>query len=496
MKIYSHIIIVISICLLFSCKQGKTTSVLNKESLFNHYTPQDSLKQKAIRFILSNIDSHHSDIPIFINRLTEKETPFDLASIENDIVLMQTLEELNLRPSFKMTSDTSLINNDFLIRDIELAFSLWNKYPWANEVSFNIFLNYLLPYKIYGEEPADWRSFFVQRYQDAIGGLLNSSGTDTITTCSNEVYYWFLENDLDNWFVYEANPVQLTRHSCFNELMALKSGDCYGWSYLNVMILRSLGIPSTIDYVPLWGRGNGTHQSEVFWDNKQGRFRTASAREFRFPAKVLRYTFERQGTWTDSIRLVIKQQPFVLDFLKHNHWLDVTHEHTTTATIEYDWDFPTDFAYICVLNYGQWDPVYWGKIENGKVRFENMGTDMFYRIAKPVRLSYELVSPIFHLNETGNKTFFKPDLNKKINLQLSKLNTGALSWVETGKSYNLYYYDENNDWTLFQTQQSGKDSLIVFDGVPSNTLYWLWDIERERRLERPFMYENGEQVFF
>jgi hypothetical protein len=102
----------------------------------------------------------------------------------------------------------------------------------------------------------------------------------------------------------------------------------------------------------------------------------------------------------------------------------------------------------------------------------------------------------FHLDEKGNKTFFNPDFNKKTNLQLSKLNAGALSWIEAGKSYNLYYYDENNDWTLFQTQQSKQDSLIIFNGVPSNTLYWIWDIERERRLERPFVYEKGEQVFF
>jgi hypothetical protein len=125
-----------------------------------------------------------------------------------------------------------------------------------------------------------------------------------------------------------------------------------------------------------------------------------------------------------------------------------------------------------------------------------MGTDMLYRIAIPKEDSFELISPIFHFAENGDKTFFKPNLGKKINLWLSKLNTGERSWVEQGKSYSLYYYDENNDWILFQTQQCKKDSLIVFEGIPANTLYLLQDDEQRRRLERIFMYENEEQLFY
>ena len=461
-KNYWQLLIILSAtCLHYSC--SRNTTAFDRVSLLNYYSlSEDSLKRKAVSFLFENISSHTSELPIPVHRIVP---------------------------------DASIINNNFLISDIDLAFEHWNKYPWADEVPFDIFLSFLLPYKVYGEEPSKWRSFFQEKFQNSINYLLNTLEIETLRS-TNEIYYRIIVHNVGQWFKYEQNPVRFTRYPGLNELMTVKAGDCFGQSYLNVMILRSLGIPATIDYIPMWGRRNGTHASEVFWDNELKKFRTASGREFRFPAKVFRYTFKQQNGWTDSILPVIKRNPFLLSFLQHNHWKDVTHEHTITASVEYKWDFSTDFAYICVLNYGQWLPVYWGKVENGKARFENMGADMLYRVAVPKGSSFELISPIFHLDETGNKTFFKSNPSEKINLPLSKLNTGALSWVKVDKNYSLYYYDKNNDWTLFQTQQCKTDSVIVFNGVPSNTLYWLWNVERERRLERPFLYQNGEQIFF
>jgi hypothetical protein len=490
---FTHILL--WLILLSSCSQ--TNPTLNKESLLHHYTlSEDSLKRQAIAFILDNIDIHTSDIPAFVDKLTGEKVVLDLSTIENDSILTEIIGRLNLTPMFATVPDIHLIDNTFLIADIGLAFDLWNKYPWADQVPFDVFLNYLFPYKIYKEEAADWRSFFVEKYRDSLNNMLMSLEMDALR-CTNEIYYRILVKDVGQWFEYEANPPRLTRHPGFRELMALKTSECYGWSYLNVMVLRSLGIPSTIDFVPAWGRKNAGHASEVFWDNERQRFTTPPGRRFEFPTKVFRYAFKQQSIWTDSIQPVIQQNIFLLDFLKNDLWLDVTHEHTPTATIDYECEqILSDFAYICVFNYGRWIPAYWGRTTNGKARFENMGTEMLYRIAIPQGDSFEVISPVFHVAENGSKTFFKPNQEKKMTLRLSKLNTGGRSWVEKGKNYSLYYYDKNNNWTLFQTQQCENDSLIVFEGIPTNTLYLLRDDEQRRRLERIFTYENGEQIFW
>jgi len=412
-KICRYIIILGCICYIFSCHQNKA---FDRESLLTHYKqPEDSFKRKALAFILDNIDDQNSAIPTFIDLHTEKIVSFDISSIKNDALFLQTMKRFYIKPYIRMISDTLIVNNTFLLNNIDLAFEQWNKFPWADSVPLDIFLNYLLPYKIFGEEPSKWRTFFTNKNQNLVSEILSRPESDSIKQSANAIYYYSLENDLDDWFVYNPNPVRLTQYPGFRELMAMKSGDCFGWAYLEVMVLRSLGIPSTIDYIPVWGRKNGTHCTEVFWDDEQQRLRTASGREFEYPAKVFRYTFKKQNIWTDSIIPVIKRNPFILDFLKHDHWLDVTQEHTKTKTIEYGCNILSDFAYICVFNYGQWIPVYWGKINEGKVRFENMGTNILYRIAIPQNNSYKLVSSIFLFDEKGNKKFFKPNLNKKIN---------------------------------------------------------------------------------
>jgi hypothetical protein len=459
--------ILVLLFFLFSCTDNKT--ILDSESLLNHYSfPEDSLKRKAATFLLGNMSDQVSEIP--------DSTKFIFP--------------------FNVYPDSEIINNQFLIKDINQAFLLWNKYPWANNVPFDIFLNYLLPYKIYREEPADWRTFFMQKYQDTICNMLKNLETDTLIHSTNDIYYRFLVNDVGQWFVYQDNPVRFAPHPGLNELMFVKSGNCYGWSYLNVMILRALGIPSSIDNIPFWGRKNGTHSIEVFWDNETQKFRTPSGREIIFPSKVFRYTYKIQNGWTDSIKPIVKQKPFLLNFLKHEHWIDVTHEHTQTTTVEYQCNIESKFAYICVCNYGKWLPVYWGEMNKGKVCFKNMGTDMLYRIAVPRKKHYEIISPVFHVDSKGNKTFFKPDYKKTITFHLSKLNTGSRSWVEKGKDYCLYYSGENSNWILFKTQQCEKDSLVTFEKVPDGTLYLLKDSIEKKHLERIFTYENDKQTFW
>jgi hypothetical protein len=255
--------------------------------------------------------------------------------------------------------------------------------------------------------------------------------------------------------------------------------------------------------VPLWGRKNGSHYTEVFWDNKEQKFRTASGRELYspehslYPAKVFRFTYKKQSLWKDSITPHTGKAPFILEYLKNNHLKDVTGEHTQTATIDIRLHTTAVFAYICVFNYGKWHPVYWGKKQKEDIfRFENMGVNVMYRIAIPKGNGYELVSPIFICDSTGNHIHFSPCYEQKTEMRVSKLNTGDLSRIEKDKIYRFYYLDEKSDWILLEEQAGFADSTIVFENVPSGTLYLLQDKEAERRLERPFTYDNGKQVFW
>jgi hypothetical protein len=280
------------------------------------------------------------------------------------------------------------------------------------------------------------------------------------------------------------------------ELLNKDGHDCVGWAYLTVMIMRAIGIPATVDYVPAWGRKNGTHYTEVFWEDSLQSFRTPGGRELTAAAKVFRYTYKIQNPWQASIKPFIKDNIFVLDYLKNGHLTDVTNEHKKTSDVVYKLDRATDFAYICVFNYGNWHPVYWGEVCNKICTFKNMGTNVLYRIAVPDKKGYQLASHIFQIDSLGNQTGFTPDFAQKDNLTLSKLNTGAKSFVEKGKVYSLYYYDGLNNWILSATKTCTEDSILFFENLPTRTLYKINDDQASGRLERPFTYENSEQVFW
>ncbi|MDR3219020.1 MAG: hypothetical protein LBU22_08620 [Dysgonamonadaceae bacterium] len=483
--------------LLFACKQNNDG--LNEKALESYYgLPEDSLQREALRFLLRNMEDQTAEIPVFSNFMTDSIVDLRFDTIANEAHLRSIIKGQKLIVSKKTIPDRQIIDSHVLVGNINRAFQTWNAYPWAKRVPKDVFLNYLLPYKVYGEKPADWRSFFQSKYKPIMDSII-SRQIEMNVESSNELYYKILVDEVGQWFKYDTHALHLTRFPGFEELMLSKRGECNRWSYLNVFILRSLGIPATVDIIPVWGRKNASHTTEVFWDDETGKFRTPSGRELFFPAKVFRYSFKKQNMWSDSIQPFVDANHFLLEYLQHNHWSDVTHEHTKTVNIQYTLNEQTDsnIAYICVFNYGEWVPVYWGKI-NGKtkVSFVNMGAEILYRIAIPYHNSYKIISKVFKADDAGNLIYYLPDSKHKVDMALHKVNTGSDSWVKRGEKYELSMLDANGDWKQVETRICDGDSSLIFKNVPGKTLYKLLAVNEKKRLERIFTYENDAQIFY
>lgn len=65
--------------------------------------------------------------------------------------------------------------------------------------------------------------------------------------------------------------------------------------------------------------------------------------------------------------------------------------------------------------------------------------------------------------------------------------------IRPGDTYELRYWGENQ-WESMG-RQTGTDTVMIYNQVPSRTIYWLRDLTRGRE-ERPFTYEDGEQVWW
>ena len=167
--------------------------------------------------------------------------------------------------------------------------------------------------------------------------------------------------------------------------------------------------------------------------------------------------------WSKKIHQVTSNYPFLLDYLRHDYWIDVTHEHTKTFSFTYKipFDIEAPFAYICVYNYGEWQPVFWGRINKKEAVFENMGCNMLYRIAIPTRNGFELISGIYKVDIEGTVQEQINKTSEKGTLSLNKINSGEESWVNSGRKYQLLHWDKNDKWRLLEEKECKRDSFLV-----------------------------------
>ena len=168
------------------------------------------------------------------------------------------------------------------------------------------------------------------------------------------------------------------------------SGNCREEGSFAVYLCRSLGIPSAIDFTPNWGNRSQGHTWNVII-NPDGRSTpffmgsvpgdTAHYSYSYSKAKVFRRRFSLNRDMAEAFA----HEQYVPSLFRSLNIIDVTDEY---------YDNPVDVvrpvpkkysnkkvAYICVFDNANWVPVYYGKIKNGKVKFNCMGPDIVYMAA-------------------------------------------------------------------------------------------------------------------
>ena len=489
--------------LLPACETRKETGIDWSRLERKYAAPEDSLKLKALAFLKENIDYVSSESVEFFRNDNEEVVPLRFVDYKSDTVLKEYLFANNIDYRTKYIYDTTLITTEEIETTIEDAFSDWRKYPWNKNVSFDHFLQFLLPYKVCDEFPGAWRKDIRKRYAEDIAELIQKSGEDSFRAAyqkANELYYAFNLYKVGRIYNYTPTPAFISQRPGYDEIVCFRNGDCYSGSYLNVYFLRTIGIPSTVDYIPHWGCKNGTHSAEVFID-ETGKFSTPSGRELLNCAKAFRLNFKIQNTWRDSVAPYVDSAKFLFRHLQNNHWSDVTREHTRVKDIALHADLKEEYtypyAYICVFDYGKWVPLYWGQTgPDNSVTFKNMGYPMLYRVAIQDGDKYKIASPVYMVDSAGTVNHINPDFRVKINASFQKLNTGTEAWVAKNEEYELFVMDKNSTWQAVASGVCRKDSVIDFSGIPDKGLYRLVKKGDVRELSRPFTISNKTQVWW
>ena len=138
------------------------------------------------------------------------------------------------------------------------------------------------------------------------------------------------------------------------------------------------------------------------FDYDWGRFRLA---------KVYRHSFKNyfEGPITD--KKVNREN--IPELFRNFKKKDVSYEYFDTENVTVDLqNIPKDthYAYLCVWNFQEWQPVQWGKIENNKAVFEGMGKDVIYLPCYYNNGSLIHAGKPFLLNQTGEIETFNSNL--------------------------------------------------------------------------------------
>lgn len=419
------IIIFIS-CLLFACHSsnkriekalnlsGNNRGELEKVLLYYSQNPRDSLKLKATHFLVSNMPKHmsldsnqlvalHHQIEKFLNNSTTED------SIKHAIAHYRLNNDA-------VYQDIERINAEYLIKNIEYAFEIWERTPWHQQFTFDEFCEYVLPYK-YAEYQVldDWRDTLANKYNRKMNSLIENDET------SSSIYHIgkLINREINEKINVNLADVKLKFGSSFytaSLLYRLPFGDCDEYTSLILATMRSLGVPAMTDFIPQWGHlPSGGHRWVVLLNN-DGRHLPIphihqNPGDVFFPMHKIPKVYRSVYSVVPERERYVENAAYVYDQQTLFH-KDVTSEYVPVTDLVVpisDTKIKDDYAYISCFSYGYWNIVDFGKIKSGKACFYQMGRNVVYLIMGYNGEDLIPISEPFLLDNQGRINLFKPN---------------------------------------------------------------------------------------
>lgn len=466
------------------------------EEVIDHYKSIDKDKEKleAARFLISNSIIHASqktelkDLqgnPILFNPLDYS----DFAATKEAKDSIFRVSSVNNRVDF----DILKLESDFLIKHIDFCVEVWRESPWKDMVDFNQFCSYILPYRGTSESISYWVEALHEKYQNVLDTISEKTIINTCKALNSAIAKHI---SYDNRWVSGGLGVQ-----SIPEILETKSGMCDDLTVYGLSVMRSFGLPVSIDF-DIHGRFNYGHSWCVIFDenglsesfgpgeDQPGDHKhTFSKARYRTLAKVFRKNFfiNENGLYSK-----VKDQYTIPPFFRARNISDVTEEYVKTCNVEYylDQALPVEqkYLYMCVFNNGRWKPIQWGELKQSEVVFQAMGPEILYMVGYFYNDRIYPVSDPFILEPDGSKRFINSS-GLKVNEQFIFTRIAGFEVPKKEKEYHLYFWKDNR-WKQDQTIIAEKDSILNVANLNKNTLY------KFQNFSRPFMVNDSTYTWW
>lgn len=226
------------------------------ETVLKHFR-NDPSRQEAARYIIKGLPAHvslreewigsyysYADSILSVGEMSPEEQRDSLLAFSDRI--LPDLEN-------GMICDAEAVSAEFLIRSINDAWELWKSSPWASHLSYNDFLEWLLPYKMTELQSLDlWRDTLRKRFSDDLTAMPHDDveyGTalKTADVIRNEVL-----REIRRYGLYDRSGLPLLSAGL---LPRQTFGDIPDYALTGALALRAAGVPVVLDETPVGARG-------------------------------------------------------------------------------------------------------------------------------------------------------------------------------------------------------------------------------------------------
>jgi hypothetical protein len=336
----------------------------------------------------------------------------------------------------------------------------------------------------------DARKTFYERHH---GNYFTQPGKDMIDEADSLLYEYRHLTHSQFW----GTQIPILTASTFEYL---RHGLCEHRCWYNSLLFSSLGLGIAVDFVPAWGNRNNNHTwnvlikdgksyaFEAFWDQDRWKYkRIYNNKTFDYDwgrfrlAKVYRHSFKNyfEGPITDKL---VKPEDIPALF-KNFKKKDVSHEYFDTVNITLPLqNIPPDtrYAYLCVWNYHDWQPVQWGRIKRGKAVFHGMGKDVIYLPCYYKNGTLTYAGEPFLLNAEGMIETFSNDTIDTEDLYIKHYAGAPLHY---GNKWNNNAIEKTSIYGSLSSTFSGGDTIAIFpDSIE------IYNKKIDSRYDRPVRY--------
>lgn len=437
-KMKKNILMVMLVCSFFlsiSCtdralKESLRLSGENRtelEHVLLHY--KDNLeKRQAAEFLIRNMPGRYSLQSPFLFRyyeLLDSLQGLDYIGHDEMIAFYDSIykqpEWRNLKPVY----DVESVTGQFLITHIDAAFDAW-KSPWAKDLTFEEFCEYLLPYRVDNEVLENWMEDYKAKYENIAYSVVSTSIDSVYEALAGIVvgHRYFTPD-----FVPGAKPSSLPK---------IRIGACRMYTALATYLFRSIGVPIVSEFTPNWSNHAMGHEwTTIIVKGKKYPIQLGDKGPLGYhikgftyrPPKIYRMTF-------GSHKALIEDEADVPSLFKDKKVIDVTHEYLPTTVINLPELFKEygsyRYAYLSVFDLMNWKPVAFGARKGNTIQFQNMGLNAVYL---PVFYKEGIFYPAYHpvrVDKKGDYLFLKPNKKKlrKVILLRKFMDRNPKQWAD------------------------------------------------------------------